>query len=124
MTQLLFFLAQATSQPRNAPPQPGLSQMMPLLLGVGIIMYFLMIRPQNAEKRRHAEMLRSIKKNDRVVTASGILGVVHQIKDDEITLKVDESSNTKITFTRGAIARVLSAGPPETPAASPAAAKK
>ncbi len=52
---------------------------------------------------------RQIKKNDRVVTIGGIVGTVATVKEDEVTLKVDESNNTKITFSRVAIQRVMSA---------------
>lgn len=114
MTEFLLLLAQATSQPKSTPPPPpGLSSMLWPLVLMGLIFYFIMLRPQNAEKKRRAEMLNAVKKNDRVVTIGGIMGVVQNVKDDEITLKVDESSNTKITFTRSSIARVVSTGQAE-----------
>lgn len=124
MTELILLLAQATSQPKTAPPPPGLSSMLWPLVLMGLIFYFIMLRPQNAEKKRRAEMLNAVKKNDRVVTIGGIMGVVQNVKDDEITLKVDESSNTKITFTRASIARVISAGPAEQPAGQVTTVKK
>ncbi|HUN81669.1 MAG TPA: preprotein translocase subunit YajC [Phycisphaerae bacterium] len=124
MTEFLLILAQATSQPKTAPAPPGMgSMLMPLLL-MGLIFYFIMIRPQGAEKKRREQMLNAIKKNDRVVTVGGIMGVVQSVKDDEITLKVDESSNTKITFTRSAISRVVSAGPAEQPPSQVTTVKK
>jgi preprotein translocase subunit YajC len=73
------------------------------------VFYFLLIRPQSKEKKRRAQMIAAIKKNDRVITVGGIMGTVVSVKDDDITLKVDESSNTKITFTRSSIQRVTSA---------------
>ena len=74
----------------------------PLIL-MGLVFYFLMIRPQGKEKKRRAAMLAAVKKNDRVTTIGGIVGTVVSVKDNEITLKVDESNNTKITFSRSAI---------------------
>ena len=62
---------------------------------------------ERAEKKRRADLMAGIKKNDRVCTIGGVLGTVVNVKDDEITLKVDESNNTKITFQRSAIARIL-----------------
>ncbi len=102
LTLTLHLLAQ------DAPPQPppGLTSMLPMLLAMGLVFYFLLIRPQSKEKKRRAEMLAAIKKNDRVVTIGGIHGTVVNVKDDEITLKVDESNNTKITFSRAAIQQV------------------
>jgi len=102
LTPTLLLLAQ------DAPPQqpPGMASMLPMLLLMGLVFYFLLIRPQSKEKKRRAEMLAAIKKNDRVVTIGGIHGTVVNVKDDEITLKVDESNNTKITFSRSAIQQI------------------
>lgn len=91
---------------QEAPQGPGMGSMLPMLLMMGLVFYFLLIRPQSKEKKRRAEMLSAVKKNDRVVTIGGIHGTVVNVKDDEITLKVDESNNTKITFSRSAIQQV------------------
>jgi preprotein translocase subunit YajC len=111
MTSWLTILAQAATSKPAGPQQtpPALMQWMPLLL-MAVIFYWLLIRPQSAEKKKRQLLLDNIKKNDRVVTIGGIMGTVISVKDDEITLKVDESSNTKITFTKSAIQRVMSAG--------------
>ncbi|MCZ6815071.1 MAG: preprotein translocase subunit YajC [Planctomycetota bacterium] len=87
----------------------GLFDYLPMFAVMGLIFYFLLIRPQSKEKKKRAKMLSQIKKNDRVVTIGGIVGTVATVKEDEVTLKVDESNNTKITFTRVAIQRVMSA---------------
>ncbi len=78
---------------------------------MGVIFYFIFFRPQSKERKRRDAMLSAIKKNDKVVTAGGIIGTVTSTKDDEITLKVDESTNTKITFSRAAIQKVITASP-------------
>jgi len=78
------------------------------LLAMGVIFYMLIYRPQGAERKRREQMLAGMKKNDRVVTIGGIMGTVVAVKDDEVTLKVDESNNTKLTFVRSAIQRVVS----------------
>jgi preprotein translocase subunit YajC len=125
MTDVLSLLAQAaTSQPKGQPAPPGMTQLLTPILLMGLIFYFILMRPQSKERKRREEMLKAVKKNDRVVTVSGILGVVQSVKDDEVVLKVDESSNTKITFTRSAIGRVISAGPVEPSATSSAPVKK
>jgi preprotein translocase subunit YajC len=53
-------------------------------------------------------MIQSIKKNDKVRTVGGIIGIVVDVKDDEIVLKVDESNNTKIRVMASAIGKNLS----------------
>jgi preprotein translocase subunit YajC len=52
-------------------------------------------------------MLKKLQKNDKVVTTGGIFGVVTSVKEDEVTLKVDDTQNVKIRFTRSAIAGII-----------------
>ena len=53
-------------------------------------------------------MLNAIRKHDRVQTIGGLIGSVVEIKTDTVILKVDESSNTRITFSRSSIQQVIS----------------
>ena len=78
-------------------------------MAIGLLFYFLLLRPQQKEKAKRQAMLAAVKKNDRVVTIGGIHGVVTNVdmKADRITIKVDESNDTKIRMTFSAIARVL-----------------
>ena len=87
----------------------GFSFLLTFVLPILVIFYFLMIRPGQRDQRKREQQLAAIKKNDRVVTVGGIYGVVANVhaEIDEITLKVDEATGTKIRVTRGAIARVL-----------------
>jgi preprotein translocase subunit YajC len=109
MPQLLTLIAQTTQPPDGAQPPGMFSSPLTLIILFGAVFYFMMIRPQSKEKKHRAAMLSALKKNDRVVTVGGIVGTVLQVKDDEVTLKVDESSNTKITFLRSAIQNVTAA---------------
>jgi len=77
-----------------------------LLLMLGVF-YVIMLSGSRKEKRRRQEMLSAIKKNDRVMTIGGIVGSVVSVNETEVTLKVDESANVKITVIRSAIQRVL-----------------
>ena len=76
---------------------------------IGLLFYFLLIRPQRREQSRRQAMLAGVKKNDRVVTSSGIFGVVTNVHREagEVTVKVDETSNTKLRMTLGSIAQIL-----------------
>lgn len=113
MIQSLAILAQQTTSRPAAPPEANpLLQWAPLII-FGLIFYFLLLRPNSKEKKRRQDQLNAVKKNDRIVTIGGIMGTVVSVKDDEITVKVDESNNTKITFTKSAIQRVVSSGPPD-----------
>ncbi len=82
-------------------------QMLPFIL-IFVVMYLFLFRGPKKKQAEHKKMLNSLQKNDRVRTIGGILGTVIDVKDDEITLKVDESNNTKIKVTAGSIAAVLS----------------
>ena len=82
-----------------------------------MLFYFLMIRPQRREQSRRVQMLGGVKKNDRVVTIGGVYGVVANVnrEADEVTLKVDETTNTKLRITLSSIARVLGDEPSDEP---------
>ena len=93
------------------------SPLVPLIALVAIF-YFLMIRPQKREQSRRLEMLAGVKKNDRVLTNGGIYGVVVGVRReaDEVTLRVDEATSTKIRVTLSSIARILGDEPSDSSA--------
>ena len=55
-----------------------------------VLLYFMMIRGPQKKQQQQNQMIESLKKNDRVQTIGGILGTVLDVKDDEVTLKIDE----------------------------------
>ena len=80
-----------------------------ILLGLMfVLMYFILFRGPRKKQQQHKQMVQSLQKNDRIRTIGGIIGTVVDIKDDEITLKVDESTNTKIKIASTAIGKNLS----------------
>jgi preprotein translocase subunit YajC len=81
---------------------------LPMILVFFVIMMIFMGRSGARQRREAAAMLANLKKNDKVVTSAGIIGVVVAIKEneDEVTLRVDETSNSRITVLRSSIARV------------------
>jgi preprotein translocase subunit YajC len=68
-------------------------------------MYFLMIAPNQKKQKAWAEMLASIKTGDRVTTSGGLRGVVLQVKDDIVVLRL-QPDNIKLEFVKSAIASV------------------
>jgi preprotein translocase subunit YajC len=70
------------------------------------VLYFVMFRGPKKQRQQQEQMVKSLKKNDRVQTIGGILGTVLEVTDTEITLKIDESNNTKIKVLPSAISRV------------------
>jgi len=79
-----------------------------LLLAMFGFMYFLLVRPQRQQQRRHADLLSSLKPGDEVVTAGGIYGEVVQLDAERVMLEIDE--DVRIAVARRAIASVV---PPE-----------
>ncbi len=73
-----------------------------------VLMYMIVFRGPRKKQQQHKQMVQSLVKNDRVQTIGGIIGTIVDMKDNEITLKVDESNNTKIKILRSAISRNLS----------------
>jgi len=80
---------------------------LPLVL-IFIVFYFLIFRGPRKKQQQQKQMVQSLQKNDRVQTIGGIVGTIIDVKDNEITLKVDESNNTKIKIVSAAISRKLS----------------
>ena len=98
----MFFLLQATGK------SPGgmLSMLLPFIL-MFVVMYFLILRPQKKKERERKALLSRAKKNDRVVTAGGIHGLITSARENEVILRVDDAKDVKIKVDRSAIVSVL-----------------
>lgn len=88
------------------PQQSGITQLLFMYVPIILIFYFLIIRPQRQQQKKIKEMQTNLKKNDEVITASGIHGTVAIVKDKTVVLRVDEGC--RIEFDREAIASVAS----------------
>jgi preprotein translocase subunit YajC len=111
-------LADATATPPAAAPAgtpgtpPTAAQTLfgsPLILIVLMIvmMYFMMIRPQSQRAKQQAKLIASLKSGDRVVTTSGIVGVVVTVKDKTVSLR---SSDAKMEVTKSSVVEILERG--------------
>jgi preprotein translocase subunit YajC len=112
----ILFLAQQTAAP-GAPPQPDLLQTLLPFLFMGVIFYFLLIRPQQKRQKQHQQLMANLKTGDRVVTSSGIHGLIANVKESTFLLKV--ADNVKIEVDKSAVAGVEKTAEPK-PAASEA----
>ena len=99
-------LAQQTVQD----PRAGMAQTIGLMVFMGLAMYFLMFRPQQKKAREHADLLKTLKNGDRIVTNAGILGTVIGIKDETISLR---SADAKMEVLKSSIAKVTERGASE-----------
>jgi preprotein translocase subunit YajC len=114
---LLHVLAQATTNPTTTSPAGAATQATtpppwwasPFVLPMILLALFLFLssRSKKTQERKTQDMLNAIKRGDKVQTIGGILGTVVEARDTEVLVKVDETNNTKIRFSRKAIHRVL-----------------
>ena len=90
------------------------SSLFGLLLPVGllVLMYFLLIRPQQKRTKQHKEMLKTIAKNDEVITNGGIVGTITSLGDTFVSLRI--ANNTIIKLQKHAISGLLPKGTFET----------
>ncbi len=81
------------------------SFLIPLGLMFGI-MYFMVIMPQQRQRKKVAEMLAAVKAGDRVITSGGIYGTINGLDGDSVILKIATEPQVKIRVARSAIAQV------------------
>jgi len=67
-----------------------ISSFLPILL-IGVIFYFLLIRPQNQRMKAHRQMLSEVSRGDVIVTNGGLIGKVKKVSDDELTVDFNGS---------------------------------
>lgn len=87
----MHFLTQAQQS------APSWSPML-LMVGMFVILYFFMIRPQQKRSKEHQAMLKTLSKGDKVMTSGGIFGSVVGVKDDRVVLRVDENCKIEVAI--------------------------
>ncbi len=101
---------QPAAQPQGdaAQPEPfGMSSLVTMLL-IGVIFYFLLIRPQRKQQKEQKERQESLKEGDKVVTIGGQYGIIREVLTD--TVKVEIAPNVVVKFAKAAIAQNQSKG--------------
>jgi preprotein translocase subunit YajC len=101
MVDVAYAMAQS---PTGGGPGAVVTQLV-FFAAIFAIFYFLLIRPQQRQKRDRESMLSSVKKGDRVVTASGLHGTVVGLNEQTMTLKVADS--VRLDFDRSALGRIV-----------------
>jgi preprotein translocase subunit YajC len=103
MRMIDFF---AMGQPPSGEQQtsaPAFLQLMPLIL-LFVVFYLLLIRPQQKQRKEHEAMIKSLRTGDRVVTSGGIHGVVTNVKERTVMVKI--ADNVKVELNKSAVAAV------------------
>jgi preprotein translocase subunit YajC len=104
MSTLLTILAQAPPAAPAPAPGAGIIQFVPFIL-IFIIMYFLLFRPQKKRQQEQQRLVSALKTGDKVVTSAGIHGLIANVKDTTIMLKV--ADNVKLEVEKSAVTNVL-----------------
>ncbi|MDF1856879.1 preprotein translocase subunit YajC [Pseudooceanicola sp.] len=84
----------------------AIAQFVPLIL-IFVIMYFLLIRPQQKKAKQHQEMVNNVRRGDMVITQGGIVGKIAKVKD-EGEIEVEIAEGVKVRVVKATIAQVLS----------------
>ena len=99
----IFTLLAQTAPPAGQSPQGSMLSFVMMIL-MFVMMYFLLIRPQRKQQKEHQLRLASLKIGDEVITNGGIHGVVSNVKDTVIRLKI--ADNVKIDMEESAVASI------------------
>jgi len=103
---MILMAAPVLSQDKGvAPPTGSFGGIIPMMLIMFAIIYFLMIRPEQKKSKDRKAMMEGLKKGDKIITIGGIMGTVHSVKDASVVIRV--ADNTNIEFTRAAIANIM-----------------
>lgn len=98
---------QAPAEGAPAPAsQPGWVTFLPFIL-MFVVFYFLLLRPQKKQQQEREKMISALKKNDHVLTNSGIYGIVKQVQDNDFVLCIDENKDVRVKVARTAIAGIV-----------------
>ncbi len=105
MLNPIELLAAAAPPPgTEANPQGQMLQMIGMFAVMGVMFYFLLIRPQSKQRKEHDNMLKNLKTGDRVLTSGGIYGIVTNVKEKSVSLKI--ADNVKVELAKSAVSGV------------------
>lgn len=112
LIDVLPLLAEAAAAPEGGGGGGGMPFDLPFfvpLILIGVLFYFMLIRPERKKSAQMADMLKTLKKNDHVVTIGGIYGTVVNVNEgsDVVTIRVDENTNAKLRVRRSAISAIV-----------------
>lgn len=78
-----------------------------MLLLIFVIMYFLLIRPQQKKVKEHTAMLEALRRGDQVITQGGVVGKIVKVKDDANEVEVEIADGVKVRVVKSTIATVM-----------------
>ena len=104
MTVVSSLLAMAPTPPGTQPNPTGqMLQMLSMVVFFILVMYFIMIRPQQKKAREHDQLLKSLKPKDKIVTSGGVVGIVVTVGERSVTIR---SADTKLEVLKSAVTEI------------------
>lgn len=97
----------APAHAAEASPDGGMLQFLPIGI-LFVVMYFLMIRPQQKKAKEHGAMVSALQKGDEVVTTGGLLGKVAEVGETFLTIKLND--NVEVNIQRQAVSALMPKG--------------
>jgi preprotein translocase subunit YajC len=106
---ILFLMFAPSAQTTGTQAQPGWISFVPMAV-IAVLFYVILIRPQMKKQREQEGMLKKVKTGDKVIAAGGIVGIITNVKEQTVMLKV--ADGVKIEVQKSSIATVLNANEP------------
>ena len=103
-----FFISDALAQTGGAGSQADPLASLILPIGLVVLFYFFLIRPQSKRQKEQKQMIADLQKGEEVITSGGILGKITKINDDFITLEIAE--NTPLRIQKNAVQTLMPKG--------------
>ena len=103
-----FFISDALAQAGGAGAQADPLASLILPIGLVVLFYFFLIRPQSKRQKEQKQMIADLQKGEEVITSGGILGKITKINDDFITLEIAE--NTSLRIQKNAVQTLMPKG--------------
>jgi preprotein translocase subunit YajC len=91
--------------PKSASPMSGIGSLLPMLLFMFLIIYFMMIRPEQRKQKERQKLISAMKKGDKVLTSAGIYGTVGNVKETTVMVKI--ADDTVVEFAKSAIQTII-----------------
>lgn len=101
---LIAILAQATLAAQQPNPTGQLMQMLGTFALLGVMFYFVFFRPQQKKAKEHAQLLKTLRAGDKIMTSGGLLGVVITVREKTATIR---SADSKMEVTKTAITEII-----------------
>jgi preprotein translocase subunit YajC len=102
--QTILALGQPASPPgTQADPRAGMLSNFGLIAIMFVMLYFVLLRPQQKKAKQHEALLKAVRAGDKIVTTSGIVGVVISVKEKTLSIR---SADAKLEVTKAAVAEI------------------